>query len=140
MGLRPPAQSIQETAGQTELDGSWSVLVRLGATFGVHISPLLSFAIAELAFIVDLLCWLRATPLVALTQPSIVCVWPILPLWVFCVVVFAWDPIPLLPIAAAVAYLDIVIVMRCNPLQDCIAVAQIGHIHPVCVRVNLVEI
>lgn len=34
MGLCPLTQSIQEAAGQTELDGGWTILVGLGATFG----------------------------------------------------------------------------------------------------------
>ena len=33
MFLRPLTQSIQEAAGQTELDGGWTILVGLGATF-----------------------------------------------------------------------------------------------------------
>ena len=32
--LRPLTQSIQEAAGQTELDGGRAILVGLGATFG----------------------------------------------------------------------------------------------------------
>ena len=34
MGLCPLTQSIQEAAGQAELDGGRAVLVGLGATFG----------------------------------------------------------------------------------------------------------
>ena len=32
--LRPLTQSIQEAAGQTEVDGGWTFLVGLGASFG----------------------------------------------------------------------------------------------------------
>jgi hypothetical protein len=67
--------------------------------------------------------------LVALTQASVVRIWPVVAYRIVLVVVFARNPVPLIPVAATVAHRNIVILVVSNPLQNDFVIWNVRQIH-----------